>query len=50
MVRLIAPEGKVLRDTRNNATHSEVICSERNVRWFIVDDSDSVIEMLEATD
>ena len=44
MVKLIAPAGKVLRDIRNNAMHSEVICSERNVRWFVVDDGDPIIE------
>ena len=44
MVKLIAPAGKVLRDTRNDTIHSEVICSERNVRWFVVDDGDPIIE------
>ena len=41
MVRITAPTGKKLRDTRNNTLHSEVICKDKDARWYVVADSDA---------
>lgn len=40
MVKITAPNGKKLRDTRTRSLHSEVICKENDVRFFVVADSD----------
>ena len=49
MIKLVAPEGKKLRDIRTEALHSEVITEERNRRYFVVADSeeDPVVEELD---
>lgn len=39
MIKLTAPAGKKLRDTRNNTLHTEVITDERKARFFVVADS-----------
>lgn len=41
MIRLTAPDGKKLRDTRDNTLHSEVITEERKARFFVVADSEA---------
>ena len=38
MIKITAPDGKKLRDIRNNMIHSEVIC--KDAKWFIVADSE----------
>lgn len=40
MVKIKAPDGKKLRDTRTRSLHSEVICKENDARFFVVADSD----------
>ena len=49
MIRLIAPEGKKLRDIRTEALYSEVICKERDADNFVLADSedDPVVEELD---
>ena len=41
MVKIVAPNGKKLRDIRNNRLHSEVICEDKNVKWYVVADSEA---------
>ena len=41
MVKLTAPAGKKLRDTRTGTTHTEVITEERKARFFVVADSEA---------
>ena len=41
MIRLIAPDGKKLRDTITGALYSEVICLEKKQGRFVVADSDA---------
>ena len=41
MVKLTAPAGKKLRDTRTGAQHTEVITEERKARYFVVADSEA---------
>ena len=38
MIKITAPDGKKLRDIRNNMLYSEVIC--KDAKWFIVADSE----------
>lgn len=40
MVKIKAPNGKKLRDTRTRALYSEVVCNEKDVKFFVVADSD----------
>lgn len=40
MIRIIAPDGKKLRDIRTERKHTEVICEERDAKYFVVADSD----------
>lgn len=40
MIRIIAPEGKKLRDIRTERKYTEVICEEREQKFFVVADSD----------
>ena len=40
MVKIVAPNGKKLRDIRNNKLHSEVICEDKNAKWYVIADSD----------
>jgi len=49
MVRLTAPDGKKLRDTRTNLLHSEVICDEREVNHYVLaeGEGDPVMEELD---
>ena len=49
MIKIVAPEGKKLRDIRTDKKHSEVITEERNRRFFVVADSDEdpVVEELD---
>ena len=49
MIKLSAPAGKKLRDTRTDSEHSEVIIDERLRRYFVVADSeaDPVVEELD---
>ena len=41
MIKLTAPAGKKLRDTRTGALHTEVITDERKARYFVVADSEA---------
>lgn len=41
MVRITAPNGKMLRDIRNNSLHSEVICKDKDAKWYVVADSEA---------
>ena len=49
MVKLIAPNGKKLRNIRTEAMYSEVICDERMRPLYVVADSpeDPVVETLD---
>ena len=49
MIRIVAPDGKKLRDIRTERLHSEIITEERNQRFFVVADSDAdpVVETLD---
>ena len=49
MVKITAPNGKKLRDTRTRALHSEVICKDNDARFFVVADSedDPIIKELD---
>lgn len=40
MIRLVAPNGKKLRDIRTDRKHKEVVCKEGEARYFVVADSD----------
>lgn len=40
MIRIVAPAGKKLRDIRTERKHTEVICEERETKFFVVADSD----------
>ena len=48
-IRIVAPEGKKIRDTRNGFKHSEVITDEKNSRFFVVADSeeDPIVETVD---
>ena len=39
-VKIVAPNGKKLRDLRNENLYSEVICDESKQRFFVVADSE----------
>ena len=41
MIRITAPNGKKLRDTRTGSLHSEVICKDKDARFFVVADSEA---------
>lgn len=41
MVKITAPEGKKLRDIRTRTLHSEVICEDKDAKFFVVADSDA---------
>lgn len=41
MVKITVPNGKKLRDIRNNTLHSEVICKDKDARWYVVADSEA---------
>lgn len=41
MIKITAPNGKKLRDTRTGNIHSEVITEERYQRFFVVADSEA---------
>lgn len=49
MIKIIAPDGKKLRDLRTESIHSEVITEEKNKRYFVVADSedDPIIEEMD---
>ena len=49
MVKLIAPNGKKLRNIKTEALYSEVICDERMRPLYVVADSpdDPVVETLD---
>ena len=49
MVKLIAPNGKKLRNIKTEAMYSEVICDERMRPLYVVADSpeDPVVETLD---
>lgn len=51
MVKLTAPAGKKLRDTRTGTTHTEVITEERKARFFVVADSeaDPIMQILDGS-
>lgn len=40
MVKLIAPNGKKLRDLRTNRLYSEVVCEDRDARHYVLADSE----------
>ena len=39
-IRIVAPEGKKIRDIRTKTEHSEVITEERNRKYFVVADGE----------
>lgn len=41
MVKIVAPDGKKLRDIRTGSLHSEVICKDKDARFFVVADSEA---------
>ena len=49
MVRIVAPEGKFLRDVRTEKLHLEVVCEDRDQDFFVVADGegDPAIEKLD---
>lgn len=49
MVRIVAPNGKKLRNIITNALYSEVICVDKNVDLYVVAESeaDPIVEMLD---
>ena len=49
MVKLIAPNGKKLRNIKTEALYSEVICDEKHRPLYVVADSpeDPVVETLD---
>lgn len=49
MTKLIAPNGKKLRDIRDNRLYSEVVCEDSAVRFFVVADSDEdpIVEIVD---
>lgn len=49
MTKLIAPNGKKLRDIRDEHLYSEVICNDADVRFFVLADSDDdpVVEVMD---
>ena len=49
MIRITAPDGKKLRDTRNDRLHAEIICEDKLATYFVVADSpdDPTIESLD---
>ena len=48
-IKIVAPEGKKLRDIRTRQEHSEVITEERERKYYVVADSeeDPVVETLD---
>ena len=49
MVRLIAPDGYKLKDTRTDTLHSEVVTDEKNRKHFelVPDNSGETIDYIE---
>ena len=49
MVKLIAPNGKKLRNIKTESLYSEVVCDERNRNLYVLADSpdDPVVETLD---
>lgn len=49
MVKLIAPNGKKLRNIKTNALYSEVVCDEKKAALYVVADSadDPIVEVLD---
>ena len=49
MIKLTAPNGKKLRNTKTEALYSEVICDEKHRTLYVVADSpeDPVVEELD---
>ena len=49
MVRLIAPNGKKLRNIKTDALYSEVVCSDEKAALYVVADSpdDPIVEVLD---
>ncbi len=49
MTKLIAPNGKKLRDIRDNRLYSEVVCEDKAVKYYVVADSDDdpVVEVMD---
>lgn len=41
MTYIKAPNGKKLRDLRNDNLHSEVVCKDNEVKFFVVAESDA---------
>ena len=41
MIKITAPEGKKLRDIRSERLYSEVICKDKDARFYVVADSDA---------
>lgn len=41
MKHIKAPNGKKLRDLRNDALHSEVVCKDNEEKFFVVAESDA---------
>lgn len=48
-IRLVAPDGKKLRDIRTESEHSEVYTEEKNRKFFVVVDSeeDPIVEEMD---
>jgi len=49
MIKIVAPDGKKIRDIRTEALHTEVVCDAKLQRFFVVADSedDPIIEELD---
>ena len=49
MIRIEAPEGKMIRDIKTEKLYSEVICEDRYVNRYVLADSkdDPIIETLD---
>lgn len=48
-IRITAPDGKKIRDIRNDREYSEVICEEQNRAYYVLADSpeDPVVEEMD---
>ena len=40
MIKITAPTGKKLRDVRSERLYSEVICKDKDARFYVLADSD----------
>ncbi len=49
MTKLIAPNGKKLRDIRDERLYSEVVCKDKDAKFFVLADSedDPIAEVID---